>query len=89
MDEATQATAQALLQSLQDLSEELERAQREMGGRRRRVAQAPAVSEVLPQFGQTPPVAPAQSWMANQLQLVGKVFPQLREQARQMVERGE
>jgi len=27
--------------------------------------------------------------MANQLQLVGKVFPQLREQARQMVERGE
>jgi hypothetical protein len=31
---------------------------------------------------------PAQSWMANQLLLVGKVFPQLREQARQMVERG-
>lgn len=89
MDEATQATAQALLQSLQDLSEELERAQREMGGRRRSVAQAPAVAEVLRQFGQTPPVAPAQSWMANQLQLVGKVFPQLREQARQMVERGE
>ena len=89
MDEATQASAQALLQSLQDLSDELERAQREMGGRRRPVAQAPAVAEVLRQFGQTPPAVPAQSWMANQLQLVGKVFPQLREQARQMVERGE
>ncbi|BEU94508.1 TIGR01666 family membrane protein [Acidovorax sp. DW039] len=93
MDEATQASAQALLQSLQELAEELERAQREMDGPRQRgkrppLAQAPAVAEVLRQFGQTPPAVPAQSWMANQLQLVGKVFPQLREQARQMVERG-
>lgn len=90
MDEVTQASAQALLQSLHGLSEELERAQREMAtrrGRRRPAARAPAVAEVLREWGTAPTAAAhAHSLMAAQLQLVGKVFPQLQAQARQFIE---
>ncbi|MFI8615887.1 YccS family putative transporter [Acidovorax sp. NPDC077693] len=91
VDDATQALARTLLVSLQQLSQELERAQQQSGVRRRHAVAAPAVEQVLREFG-TPqaampqPPASAHSLMAAQLLLVGKVFPQLQAHARQLVE---
>ena len=92
VDGATGALAGSLLASLQQLAQELERAQQQSGVRLRHTVAAPAVDQVLREFG-TPvqgasQVAPASahSLMAAQLLLVGKVFPQLQAQARQLVE---
>lgn len=89
MDAADEEMASALLLSLQQLAEKLEQAQQASGARTGKAPAAPAVAQVLQEFGPTgsaPPHAPARSLMAAQLALVGKVFPQLQEQARQLVE---
>ena len=83
MDEATRELAQSLLASLQQLALELERAQQ--SGRVRNTHSAPAVAQVLREWGTVPAAPSAHSLMAAQLQLVGKVFPQLQAQARQLV----
>jgi len=83
MDEATRVLAQSLLASLQQLALELERAQQ--SGRVRKTHSAPAVAQVLREWGTVPAAPSAHSLMAAQLQLVGKVFPQLQAQARQLV----
>ena len=62
---------------------ELERAQQ--SGRVRKTHSAPAVAQVLREWGTVPAAPSAHSLMAAQLQLVGKVFPQLQAQARQLV----
>lgn len=91
-DATAQEMARALLESLQQLAEKLEHAQRQAG--EKKWARAPATSalaEVLCEFGAPlKAVAPPteHSLMAAQLALVGKVFPQLQEQARQLVEAG-
>jgi YccS/YhfK family integral membrane protein len=88
VDEAAQEMARSLLVSLQQLAEQLGQVHRQQAGKVRvgGVA-APAVAQVLQEFGAPPvPAAPASSLMAAQLALVGKVFPQLQEQARQLVE---
>ncbi|MDD2545230.1 MAG: YccS family putative transporter [Burkholderiaceae bacterium] len=82
VDARTQAMAQALLASLQQLAQELERVQRlsvRVGGVR-----APAVAQVLREFGPAPEPG-ARSLLRAQLHLVGKVFPQLEAQARQLL----
>ena len=97
MDGTTQDMAQALLASLQQLAQELERAQRQVvsrTGRRVRTPPTPAVAQVLQEFAASanPPAATGastHSLMAAQLALVGKVFPQLQAQARQLVEPAE
>ncbi len=89
MDAADEETASALLLSLQQLAEKLEQVQQASGARTGKAPAAPAVAQVLQEFGpagSAPPQAPARSLMAAQLALVGKVFPQLQEQARQLVE---
>ena len=89
MDEGTQALAQTLLVSLQQLAGELERIQRVPASRRRRIAAhgAPAVAELAREWGTAAPQAAGpHSLMAAQLQLVGKVFPQLQDQARQLAQ---
>lgn len=83
MDEATRELAQSLLASLQQLALELERAQQ--SGRVRKSHSAPAVAQVLREWGTVPAAPSAHSLMAAQLQLVGKVFPQPQAQARQLV----
>lgn len=83
MDEATRELAQTLLVSLQQLALELERAQQ--SGRVRKTHSAPAVAQVLREWGTVPAAPSAHSLMAAQLQLVGKVFPQLQAHARQLV----
>ncbi len=95
IDDPTQAVAQQLLGSLQQLALELERAQRAgapTSARLPHTAQAPAVAQVLQEFGVPPltpspaPPAPSEhSLLAAQLALVGKVFPQLQAQARHLV----
>jgi hypothetical protein len=84
MDEATRELAQTLLASLQQLALELERAQQQ-SFRARNAYGAPAVAQVLREWGTVPAAPSAHSLMAAQLQLVGKVFPQLQAQARQLV----
>lgn len=94
VDDAAQAMAGSLLASLQELAQELERAQQQQqqrGMRRRRAAvAAPAVQQVLREFSGAPQPqlahASSHSLMAAQLLLVGKVFPQLQAQARKLVE---
>ena len=85
VDPRAQEMASALLASLQQLAGQLEQAQQQAGTPAARV---PAVAQVLQEFGASAAVVagPAPSLMAAQLALVGKVFPQLQEQARQMVE---
>lgn len=82
VDEAAQAMAGTLLASLQQLAEQLGQAQQQAG---KPSTPVPAVAQVLQEFGAAAPVpaSPAPSLMAAQLALVGKVFPQLQEQARQ------
>lgn len=86
LDARAQEMAGALLASLQQLAGQLEQAQQQAGARIFRAPAAPAVAQVLQEFGEpaaVPPAMPAHSLMAAQLALVGKVFPQLQEQARQ------
>jgi len=82
MDEATRVLAQTLLASLQQLALELERAQQQQPSSGRRTHSAPAVAQVLREWGTVPAAPSAHSLMAAQLQLVGKVFPQIQAQAR-------
>lgn len=84
VDARSQEMAGALLSSLQQLAGQLEQAQRQTGAGISRVPAAPAVAQVLQEFGA--PAASNHSLMAAQLALVGKVFPQLQEQARQWSE---
>jgi len=94
MDDTTQEAARVLLLSLQQLAGELERAQQQQQrqGTAVNAPAAPAVAQVLREFGapqalsHTASAASGRSLMAAQLALVGKVFPQLQEQARQLVE---
>ncbi len=86
VDATAQEMARSLLVSLQQLAEKLEHAQQQTG-----TGPAKAVVQVLQEFGVPGAVVPAapasaHSLMAAQLALVGKVFPQLQEQARQLVE---
>ena len=66
-----------------EMALELERAQH--SGRVRKTHSVPAVAQVLREWGTVPAALSAHSLMAAQLQLVGKVFPQLQAQARQLV----
>ena len=87
LDAPTQEMAGSLLVSLQQLAEKLEHVQQQADSAL--VSAAPAVARVLQQFAAPAAVhapAPNTSLMAAQLALVGKVFPQLQEQARQLVE---
>lgn len=91
VDATAQEMARSLLLSLQQLAEKLEHAQQQTGAAPARALAAPAVVQVLEEFGVPGAVVPAapasaHSLMAAQLALVGKVFPQLQEQARQWVE---